>query len=83
MNRAFDTVMAKFRPQSSSGSLNAVWHHYWRQPKVNVYVIYEQRERVFHRDIQTPENNGENTSAQRECFCPLFSSVHILHKRSL
>ena len=21
------------------------------------YVIYEQRERVFHRDIQTRENN--------------------------
>ena len=40
-------------------------------------VIYEQRERVFHRDIQTRENNGENTSAQRECFCPLFSSVWI------
>ena len=30
---------------------------------------------MFHRDIQTRENNGENTSAQRECFCPLFSSV--------
>ena len=40
-------------------------------------VIYEQRERVFHRDIQTRENNGENTSAQRECFCPLLSSVWI------
>ena len=22
-------------------------------------VIYEQRERVFHRDIQTQKNNGE------------------------
>ena len=22
-----------------------------------LYVIYEQRERVFHRDIQTRENN--------------------------
>ena len=38
-------------------------------------VIYEQQERVFHRDIQTRENNGENTSAQRQCFCPLFSIV--------
>ena len=38
-------------------------------------VIYEQQERVFHRDIQTRENNGEYTSAKRECFCPLFSSV--------
>ena len=32
---------------------------------------------MFHRDIQTRENNGENTSAQREYFCPLFSSVWI------
>ena len=23
----------------------------------SLYVIYEQRERVFHRDIQTRENN--------------------------
>ena len=39
-------------------------------------VVYEQRERVFHRDMQTRENN-EYTSAKRECFCPLFSSVWI------
>ena len=39
--------------------------------------MYEQRERVFHRDIQIRENNGEYTSAKRECFCPLFSSVWI------
>ena len=31
-------------------------------------VIYEQRERVFYRDIQTRENNG----AQRECFVHCF-----------
>ena len=36
------------------------------------HVIYEQRERVFHRDIQTRENNGEYTSAKRECFCHYF-----------
>ena len=42
-----------------------------------MFYAYEQRERVFHQDIQTRENNGENTSAQRECFCPLFSSVWI------
>ena len=41
------------------------------------YVVYEQRERVFHRDIQTRENNGECMSAKRECFCSLFSSVWI------
>ena len=35
-------------------------------------VIYEQRERMFHWDIQTRENNGENTSAQRECFVHCF-----------
>ena len=40
-------------------------------------VIYEQRERVFHRDIQTRENNGEYTNAKRECFCSLFSSIRI------
>jgi hypothetical protein len=39
------------------------------------YVIYEQRERVFHRDIQTGEKMYENTSAKRECFHTLFSSV--------
>ena len=27
------------------------------------HVIYEQQERVFHRDIQTRENNGEYVSA--------------------
>ena len=27
------------------------------------------------RDIQTRENNGETTSAQRDCFCLLFLSV--------
>ena len=32
---------------------------------------------MFHRDIQTRENNGKYTSAKRECFCPLFSSVWI------
>ena len=42
--------------------------------QINFQVIYEQRERVFHRVIQTRENNGEYTSAKRECFCPLFSS---------
>ena len=47
------------------------WSTHWSE----LDVIYEQRERVFHRDIQTRENNGENTSAQRECFCPLFSRV--------
>ena len=41
------------------------------------HVTYEQRERVFHRDIQTRENNGEYTSTKRECFCALFSSVWI------
>ena len=30
-----------------------------------------------HWDTQTRENNGENTSAQHECFFPLFSSVWI------
>ena len=30
------------------------------------HVTYEQRERVFHRDIQTGENDGEYTSAKRE-----------------
>ena len=40
-------------------------------------VIYEQRELVFHRDIQTRENNYEITSAKRECFHTLFSSVWI------
>jgi hypothetical protein len=35
-------------------------------------VIYEQRERVFHRDIQTREKMYENTSAKRECFHTLF-----------
>ena len=40
-------------------------------------VIYEQRERVSYQDIQTRENNDENTSAQRECSWPLFSSVRI------
>ena len=32
---------------------------------------------MFHRDIQTRENNGEYTSAKSKCFCPLFSSVWI------
>ena len=32
---------------------------------------------MFHRDIQTRENNGEYRSAKRECFCSLFSSVWI------
>ena len=32
---------------------------------------------MFNWDSQTRENNGENTSAQREFFCPLFSSVWI------
>ena len=32
---------------------------------------------MFHRDIQTRENNGEYTSAERECFRSLFSSVWI------
>ena len=40
-------------------------------------VLCEQRERVFHWDIQTRENNGEDTSTERECFCLLFSSVWI------
>ena len=31
-----------------------------RQPVSISDVIYEQRERVFHRDIQTRENNGES-----------------------
>jgi hypothetical protein len=31
-----------------------------------VHILHEQRERVFHRDIQTRENNvHENTSAKR------------------
>ena len=52
-------------------------------PIVGKKVIYEQGERVFHRDIQTRENNGENTSAQRECFCPIFSSVWIIPSETL
>ena len=39
--------------------------------------------RVFHRDIQTRENNGENTSTQRECFYALFSSVCIYPVQTL
>ena len=38
----------------------------------NFDVIYEQRERVFHRDIQTRENNVsmyENTSASVFIHC--------------
>ena len=41
------------------------------------YVLYEPRKRVFHQDIQTQENNGENMSAQCKCFSSLFSSVWI------
>ena len=29
------------------------------QSRTPTEVIYEQRERVFHRDIQIRENNGE------------------------
>ena len=38
---------------------------------------------MFHRDIQTRESNDENTSVQRECFCPLFSSVWIYSDETL
>ena len=32
------------------------------------YLIYEQREWVFHRVIQTQENNGEHASAKPRVF---------------
>jgi hypothetical protein len=39
------------------------------RPFLGYDVIYEQRERVFHRDIQTRENNVyENTRGKRQCF---------------
>ena len=43
--------------------------------QINFQVIYEQRERVFHRVIQTRENNGEYTSAS--AFVHYFRVVHM------
>ena len=46
--------------------------------KVSMFdVIYEQQERVFHRDIQTRENNGEYTSASASVFVIIFECLDI------
>jgi hypothetical protein len=43
-------------------------------------VIYEQRERVFHRDIQKRENNVENNRYVTECFRLLSDLNRILNQ---
>jgi hypothetical protein len=50
----------------------------------NYYVIYEQRERVFHRDIQTLENNVWKHSRFALVFSYIvFSCLDIPVKHSL
>jgi hypothetical protein len=39
------------------------------------HVIYEQRERLFHRDIQTRENNVWKHEREARVFSYIFSSV--------
>ena len=40
--------------------------------------MYEQRERVFHRDIQTRENNGEKKKeTQTKCSKERVSSIRF------
>lgn len=43
-------------------------------------VCMNNNSECLNRMIQTRENNGENTNALSDCFCPLFSSVSITQR---
>ena len=45
-------------------------------------VIYEQRERVFHRDIQTRENNGVFVHYFRVFVYPGGTRARVVHMAS-